>query len=62
MFNRKIESSTFDVFALYVCMGFVTYVVGAIAYGIGKEKGQEEEASKRPRYHVHYPRGNRYRG
>ena len=38
MFNKKIESSTFDVFALYVCMGLVTYVVGKIAYNNWKGK------------------------
>ena len=46
MFNKKIESSTFDVFALYVCMGLVTYVVGKIAYGAGKEKGMEEQRKR----------------
>lgn len=39
---KKIETSILDVAALYVCMGFVTYVVGAIAYNVGKDKGKEE--------------------
>ena len=57
MFNKKIESSTFDVFALYVCMGLVTYVVGKIAYGVGKEKGMEEQRKRHngiPTYYDFY--------
>lgn len=57
MFNRKIESSIFDVVSLYVCMGFVTYVVGAIAYNFGKDKAKEEIRRKHndsPSYYDFY--------
>ena len=51
---KKFEISTLDVCALYVCMGLVTYVVGGLAYQIGKDKGREEEQKR------HNRRSNRH--
>jgi hypothetical protein len=51
---KKFEASALDVAALYVCMGFVTYIIGAIAYNVGKDKGKEEERKKRQMYDGYY--------
>lgn len=47
---RKIETTAFDVVALYTCIGFVTYVVGKLAYECGKDVGKKEEKTKRKRH------------
>ena len=51
---KKVEVSILDICILYGCMGFLTYVVGGLAYHMGKDKGREEEQKK------HNRRSNRH--
>ena len=47
---KKFEASVLDICTLYACMGFITYVVGTIAYNIGKDRGREEQGEYEEAY------------
>lgn len=46
MLFKKIETNILDVMLIYGCAAFITYVVGNVAYTIGKNDGKNEAKNK----------------
>lgn len=49
MLFKKVETTVLEVMITYGCGAFLTYVVGNVAYEVGKQIGKEEAKSKRPK-------------
>lgn len=45
--TKKVEATVLDVMITYGCGAFMMYVVGGVAYQIGKERGKTEAKRKR---------------
>lgn len=44
--SKKIEATVLDVVVAYGCGAFMMYVIGGVAYQIGKERGKIEAKRK----------------
>ena len=47
---KKVDATVLDVVTIYVCGGFLMYVVGGIAYEMGRQKGRRERKAKTMHY------------
>lgn len=43
---KKVDATRLDVCIAYACGAFLMYVVGGIAYNLGKQSGKQEVANK----------------
>ena len=56
MLFKKVDANVLDVVLIYACGAFLTYIVGTVAYQVGKEDGKTEANKKKAkvRYHDAY--------
>lgn len=47
MLFKKVETNVLEVMVTYGCGIFLTYVVGNVAYNVGKQVGKERERLRR---------------
>lgn len=53
--SKKVDATVLDVVVLYGCGAFMMYVVGGVAYQLGKERGKAE-AKRRKEHKITYRR------